>query len=132
MRQLTLDGYLAAQGINERIAFVKLDAEGDEHRVLAGARRFFAEQSPVVMFEFKHGALVNAGLIAEFQALEFDIFRWSAELELLMPFDVAVDLSLIHIWPWRRRAGWRLRCAVRGWRPWHPGPGWGDRPRPSA
>lgn len=91
VRQLTLDGYLAAQAVVERIAFVKLDAEGDEHRVLAGAQRFFAEQSPVVMFEFKHGAAVNAGLIADFQALGFGIFRWSAELELLLPFDVAVD-----------------------------------------
>ena len=114
VRQLTLDGYLAAQGINERIAFVKLDAEGDEHRVLAGARRFFAEQSPVVMFEFKHGALVNAGLIAEFQALEFDIFRWSAELELLMPFDVAVDetafaLNLVAV-----RAPTQQTLAARG------------------
>lgn len=84
---LTLDGYLASEGIDVPIGFVKLDAEGDELRVLAGARRFFERQSPVVMFEFRHGERFSPELGDAFAALGFGIFRWSAELALLLPFD---------------------------------------------
>ncbi len=80
---------LGLDGTQHRIGFVKLDAEGDEVRVLAGAQRFFAQQSPVVMFEFKHGARPNWPLLRAFSDLDFGLFRWSAELQLLLPFDAA-------------------------------------------
>ncbi len=87
VRLLALDGYLAAHAPGQVIDFVKLDAEGEEINVLAGAQRFFSHQSPVVMFEFKHGASQNTPLLAAWQALGYDLFRWSAELRLLLPFD---------------------------------------------
>jgi len=87
VRLLALDGYLAAHAAGYRIGFVKLDAEGEEVNVLAGAQRFFAQQSPVVMFEFKHGAAQNTPLLQAWQAMGFGLFRWSAELALLLPFD---------------------------------------------
>ena len=104
VRLEALDGYLEAHAPGIAIDFVKLDAEGDELRVLAGGERFFATQSPVVLFELKHGAAVNTALIARWQALGFDIFRWSAELALLLPFDVAADetafaLNLVAVRP---------------------------------
>ena len=109
VRLETLDGYLAQHAIDLPIGFVKLDAEGDELRVMAGASRFFANQSPVVMFEFKHGHAVNTALIGAWRALGFDTFRWSAELELLLPFDAAVDeiacaLNLVAVRPQQQRA----------------------------
>ncbi len=85
----TLDRALQTLGIAQTIGFVKLDAEGDELRVLAGARQFFADQSPVVMFEFKHGAKPNWPLLQALSDLGFGLFRWSAELELMLPFDAA-------------------------------------------
>ncbi len=87
VRLLALDGYLAAHAPAQVIGFVKLDAEGEELNVLAGAQRFFATQSPVVMFEFKHGTTQNTALLQAWQAMGFDLFRWSAELALLLPFD---------------------------------------------
>ncbi len=104
VRLLALDGYMAAHALGRSIGFVKLDAEGGEMAVLAGAGRFFAEQSPVVMFEFKHGNDVNSKLLEAWRALGFDLFRWSAELQLLRPFDPAAEelafaLNLIAVRP---------------------------------
>ncbi len=109
VRLETLDGYLAQHAIDVPLGFVKLDAEGDELRVMAGASHFFATQSPVVMFEFKHGLAVNSALIGAWLALGFEPFRWSAELELLLPFDAAVDeiacaLNLVAVRPQQQRA----------------------------
>ena len=100
----TLDGHLAHEGIHLQFGFVKLDAEGDELRVMAGAKHFFASQSPVVMFEFKHGYAANHDLIDVWHDLGYAIFRWSAELELLLPFDAAHDettfaLNLVAVRP---------------------------------
>ena len=101
----TLDGWLdSLGGAAPEIGFVKLDAEGDEVRVLAGGRRFFERQSPVVLFELKHGAAVNHALLEAWQALGYDTFRWSAELGLLRPFDAAGDelafaLNLVAVRP---------------------------------
>lgn len=88
---LALDGWLARHAPDARIGFVKLDAEGDELRVLAGAKRFFEQQSPVVMFEFMHGKVVSRPLIDAWQQLGYGLFRWSDELRLLRPFDAVRD-----------------------------------------
>ena len=114
VRLETLDAFLAthAQGVN--IDFIKLDAEGDETRVLAGGARFFAEQSPVVLFELKHGDVVNTGLLDAWQALGFGLFRWSAELGLLRPYlgadeEAAFALNLVAV-----RPAQQTRLASRG------------------
>ncbi len=101
---LALDDYLQAHAAGVQIAFVKLDAEGGELQVLAGAQHFFQTQSPVVLFELKHGAAVNTALIERWQTLDYAMFRWSAELNLLLPFDVATDetafaLNLVAVRP---------------------------------
>ena len=88
---LALDGWLQRHAPEARIDFVKLDAEGDELRVLAGAKHFFECQSPVVMFEFMHGKVVSRLLIDAWQQLGYDLFRWSEELQLLRPFDAVRD-----------------------------------------
>ena len=44
--------------------FVKIDAEGEEERILAGGRNFFARHSPLIMFEIKAGDKVNEHLRA--------------------------------------------------------------------
>ena len=93
VRLTALDTYLQAHASGVPIAFIKLDAEGDELRVLSGGSRFFAEQSPVVLFEYKHGRLANQALLQAWSTLDYGLFRWSAELSLLLPFDAATAES---------------------------------------
>ena len=52
VRLVTLDDVLAPEPC-DRIAFVKLDAEGMERRIVLGGKNFFSKFSPIVMFEFK-------------------------------------------------------------------------------
>jgi len=107
VRLLALDSYLASIGRGQAtisVGFVKLDAEGDEVRVLAGARQFFAAQSPVVLFEYKHGCAVNTALLHSWAAMGYGLFRWSAELSLLLPFneataEAAFALNLVAVRP---------------------------------
>lgn len=84
-----LDAFLEREGIHAGIDFVKLDAEGEEVKILSGGANFFSRQSPLVMFELKHGAEVNHGLIEAFQALGYGIYRLAPGLGALVPFDAA-------------------------------------------
>jgi FkbM family methyltransferase len=47
---ITLDSFVSGQGL-ERVDFVKVDVEGAEHLVLAGAKNLLMEQSPILFFE---------------------------------------------------------------------------------
>jgi FkbM family methyltransferase len=55
--------------------FVKIDAEGEEERILAGGRKFFSRHSPLVMFEIKAGDKVNQRLQPLFLAIGYRLFR---------------------------------------------------------
>jgi protein O-GlcNAc transferase len=109
-----LDGFLERHAPGRRIGFVKLDAEGEEPRIIAGGWRFFAEQQPVVVFELKHGANVNLALLQQWRALGYGLFWWSEPLSLLLPFDereaeLDFALNLVAVTP-RRQA----ELAARG------------------
>ena len=69
------------------IDFMKLDAEGEEIRILEGGADFFRDCSPLVMFELKHGATVNEGLIQAFRDMDYGIYKLIPGLNLLVPFD---------------------------------------------
>lgn len=84
----TLDAGLAAQGW-DRIDFLKLDAEGEEARILAGGQRFFAELSPLVQYEVKAGEALNLGLIEKFAEIGYESYRLVPGLNLLIPFHPA-------------------------------------------
>jgi protein O-GlcNAc transferase len=105
---LALDPYLASAAPDVQFDFVKLDAEGDELRVIAGAERFFATQSPVVMFEFMHGASHSPELAQRFRAMGFGVFKLAPELGVLMPFDefgsnTGFELNLFAVRPAQQR-----------------------------
>lgn len=78
------------------ISFVKLDAEGEEQRILSGARRFLADHNPLVMFELKHADTLNAGLVGAFVAAGFGVYQLIPGLQILAPVDVQAggDASL--------------------------------------
>ncbi len=72
----------------QQIDFIKLDAEGEEAKILAGGKNFFSEQSPLIMFELKHGKHINMRLIQLFQDLNYEIYYLVSGIGCLVPFDV--------------------------------------------
>ncbi len=73
--------------------FVKIDAEGEEGRILEGGRQFFARHSPLVMFEVKSGHSAVAEGSVEFRAQGYGVFRLVPGGPLLVPSapDVPID-----------------------------------------
>jgi FkbM family methyltransferase len=84
----TLDDY--ADTIAAPVDFLKLDAEGEEVRILSASSRFFARHNPLVMFEYKHDKVVNHGLIAAIKSLGMDIYRLVPGACCLVPLDESV------------------------------------------
>lgn len=89
----TLDGQLQRHAPGLAVGVVKIEASADmSHNtlhLLAGARRFFAQQSPVVVFACMQGEELHSPLLDAWNGLGYALFRWSAELRLLLPFDAA-------------------------------------------
>jgi FkbM family methyltransferase len=81
------------------IAFMKIDAEGEERAILNGGQRFFAEQSPLVQYEVKAGTTVHLDLVDHFAALGYHSYRLVPGLGILVPFDRAarVDAFLLNL-----------------------------------
>src|SRR3974390_116251 len=73
--------------------FIKIDAEGEEERILVGGRDFFARHSPLIMFEIKAGAVINENLRAAFPALGYQLFRLLIGAPILVPLDPRLPLD---------------------------------------
>jgi FkbM family methyltransferase len=67
------------------VDFIKIDAEGEEERIIAGGRDFFAKYSPLVMFEIKAGKKVNERLLELFPAIGYRLFRLIPGAQILVP-----------------------------------------------
>jgi FkbM family methyltransferase len=67
--------------------FIKIDAEGEEERILAGGRNFFARHSPLVMFEIKAGHQINEQLRGLFPAIGYRLYRQLGDAPILIPDD---------------------------------------------
>lgn len=65
--------------------FIKIDAEGAEALILAGAPRFFSVHSPLVMYEVKAGMSHNTGLQQMFVDRGYATFRQLGTAPLLVP-----------------------------------------------
>jgi FkbM family methyltransferase len=74
------------------IDFIKIDAEGEEERIIQGANHFLAEHSPLIMFEVKAGVKINDRLPATFAELGFGTYRLLNGAPVLVP--VAIDEPL--------------------------------------
>ena len=72
----------------KNIDFLKLDAEGEEIRILEGGEKFFRTLSPLVMFELKHGETINEGLIQSFRDMGYEPYKFIPGLMMLAPFDM--------------------------------------------
>ena len=94
----TLDRCLETYGWTG-VDLLKIDAEGEEERILKGGKRFFHELSPLVMFEVKAGAELNLHLVECFQSLGYESFRLIPGLHALVPFasEQGVDGFLLNL-----------------------------------
>jgi hypothetical protein len=66
---------------------IKIDVEGEEERILAGGRQFFAECSPLVMFETKVETTFNEALRAAFPVMGYRLYRQMGSAPILLPAD---------------------------------------------
>jgi len=87
---VTLDSW-AAQNDPGAIDFVKIDAEGAEASIVAGARGFFTRQSPLVMLEVRRDASFDMTALAALQALGYAPYRLVPGPGLLAPVAAPVD-----------------------------------------
>jgi FkbM family methyltransferase len=103
----TLDRIAAARGMSQ-IDFVKLDAEGQEERILEGGRDFFERESPLLMCELRDGEGVHHGLLGTCEAKGYLSYRLLPGLNVLAPLSIeAVDgwvLNFFACRPERARA----------------------------
>lgn len=82
-----LDEFAHRFGI-ESADFVKLDAEGAEKQIIDGGRRFFEQESPLVMFEIKSAIEVDLDLARKFSDLGYRPLRLVPGLDLLATVDL--------------------------------------------
>lgn len=68
-----------------RISFMKLDAEGEEVRILEGASRFLDLHDPLVMTELVHGTTVNRGLLDALLGLGMELYCLAPGPMILQP-----------------------------------------------
>lgn len=118
-----------------RVDLLKLDAEGEEIRILDGGPRFLADHDPLVMFEWKHGDQPNTGLMEAFVGLGRSLYRYVPGLDALIqmnpgePLD-GYQLNLFACGPHRakllREAGVMLWAVGRADSPSRPARVWAD------
>ena len=94
----TLDEVCAAQDLH-RIDFVKLDAEGEEIRIVQGGARFFNDESPLVMAALRPQSGRENELISAFAALGYSCYRLIPGLQVLalVPPDAAFDRFTLNL-----------------------------------
>jgi FkbM family methyltransferase len=82
----TLDVCLETCGWQD-IELIKIDAEGEEANILKGGARFFAEQSPLVLYEVRARKDLHLELVQAFKDLGYNSYRLVPGLNLLVPFN---------------------------------------------
>lgn len=110
----TLDACMAGFDWGQ-VDVLKIDAEGEEKRILAGGQRFFRDTSPLVMFEVKAGAELHLDLVEAFEALDYRCFRLVPGLAALVPFALgeAVDPYILNLFA--AKADRAAALAAQGW-----------------
>lgn len=90
---------LAAAGTLGTVDILKLDAEGQEARIIAGGSAFFRDQSPIVMYEVTTGEKEHPEVRWLFETLGYQTFRLLGDGSMLVPVsnqDV-MDRALINL-----------------------------------
>lgn len=74
-----------------RVTFLKVDAEGEEVRILEGGAAFIQRHDPLLMTELRHQGQVNHGLIAKLRGLGLTVYRLVPGLGVLEPLTDALQ-----------------------------------------
>ncbi|HYC45076.1 MAG TPA: FkbM family methyltransferase [Burkholderiales bacterium] len=113
VRVETLDALAGTFGART-IDFLKIDAEGEEAAIIAGAAAFFERHSPLVQYEIKAGDQIHFELVAAFAARGYRSYRLVPGLGVLVPFeaDAAPDPFLLNVFCCK--ADRAARLAARG------------------
>jgi FkbM family methyltransferase len=98
VRVTTLDAEDTARAFPS-VDFIKMDAEGEEIRILKGAQTFFARHSPLVMFEIKSGIVADEAIAEAFKADGFRLYRLLHGAPLLVPVEEgeAIDQNELNL-----------------------------------
>ncbi len=109
---LTLDECLESRAWRD-IELVKIDAEGEEAGIVKGGARFFARESPLVLYEVKAHRDLHLELVEAFAALGYASYRLVPGLDLLVPFDAGapVDGFLLNLFCCKPDRAARLAAA---------------------
>eukprot|EP00742_Colponemidia_sp_Colp-10_P008355 GILJ01009049.1.p1 GENE.GILJ01009049.1~~GILJ01009049.1.p1 ORF type:complete len:500 (+),score=88.97 GILJ01009049.1:78-1577(+) len=83
---VTLDSFAQACQV-QRVDFLKLDAEGEEKRIIQGAQKFLTFFSPLVLVEIKHVDKWDMEAVNALQTLGYRCYQLLPELNVLIPFD---------------------------------------------
>jgi FkbM family methyltransferase len=78
-------------------SFVKIDAEGAERAILEGATRFLREAQPLVMFEVRHGAVLDLDILDTVGKLGLETYRLVPGINALVPFSRASTLDAFQL-----------------------------------
>jgi protein O-GlcNAc transferase len=82
-----------------KVDFIKIDAEGEEARIIAGGQGFFSGNSPLVQYEVKAGETLHFELVQAFNEIGYSSYRLVPGLNLLTPFipDEPADGYLLNL-----------------------------------
>jgi FkbM family methyltransferase len=86
----SLDDWAAEHGPYTEISLIKIDAEGQELNVIAGAHKLLHTHSPLILYEIKHGDTVNTELVDAFADLGYASYSLAPGPMLLMPWNPAL------------------------------------------
>jgi FkbM family methyltransferase len=68
------------------IDFIKMDAEGEELKIIAGGGSVFKDGAPIVMFEIEADIGYDPAVGQQFQALGYGLYRLLPDEQHLVPF----------------------------------------------
>jgi FkbM family methyltransferase len=86
----SLDDWASEHGPCTEISLIKIDAEGQELNVIAGAHKLLHTHSPLILYEIKHGDTVNTELVDAFADLGYASYSLAPGPMLLMPWNPAL------------------------------------------
>lgn len=90
---ITLDDLVAESSLN-RVDWLKIDAEGHEMQVLAGAERLIQQFRPAILYENIAGANASNAAVGEYLLTKgYQLFRYQPYLKGLMPVESMQDIK---------------------------------------
>jgi FkbM family methyltransferase len=114
---VTLDSFVAEHGVAGRNTTLKIDVEGWENHVLAGAERFLAgDDAPLLCVEFTEEAALLAGsscteLYRTLERLGYSMFNISSQPDELQPFPYREIFPNVNLIATKNIAAVRARLA---------------------